>query len=169
VPRLRWQPAVTSLLCLVGIGISIYLTISHFDAHLLTCPVTSATINCEKVTTSPQSEIFGVIPVAMLGLFFFVPMLALCVPPAWSSPHRIVHLARLAGSIVGVGTILYLIYAELFQIKAICLWCSTVHFITLVLFVIIATASPIVLSRAPVDEFDDESWQDEPAMADEGG
>jgi uncharacterized membrane protein len=166
VPRLRWQPIVTSLLCLAGIGVSTYLTITHFDKHALVC-VQSATFNCEKVTTSPQSEVFGVIPVAMLGLFYFVPMLVLCLPPAWSSPHRIVHLARLAGSITGVGMVLYLITAELFQIKAICLWCSSVHIITFLLFVVIATASPIVLARHPDDEV--EAWWDEPAMADEGG
>jgi len=34
--------------------------------------VSNSTFNCEKVTTSPQSEVFG-IPVAILGLFFFVP------------------------------------------------------------------------------------------------
>ena len=38
--------------------------------------------------------------------------------------------------------IIYLIIAELFIIKAICLWCSAVHVITFLLFVIIVTASP---------------------------
>ena len=35
---------------------------------------------------------------------------------------------------VGLGTVLYLLYAELFAIDAICLWCTTVHVLTLVLF-----------------------------------
>ena len=42
--------------------------------------------------------------------------------------------------------IIYLIIAELFLIKAICLWCTSVHLITFILFVIIVTSSPIVLS-----------------------
>ena len=42
--------------------------------------------------------------------------------------------------------IIYLISAELFVIKAICLWCSSVHIATLALFIIIATASPIMLA-----------------------
>ena len=51
--------------------------------------------------------------------------------------------------------IIYLLIAELFIIKAICLWCSSVHLITFILFVIIVTASPIVLApdygdRTPV-------------------
>jgi uncharacterized membrane protein len=141
---LRWQPIATLLLSLFGLGVSIYLTITHFSPHTLVC-VANATFNCEKVTTSPQSEVFG-IPVAMLGLFFFVPMIALCLPVAWRSADRRIHLARLILSITGVGMILYLLIAELFIIKAICLWCSSVHLATFLLFVIIATSSPIVLA-----------------------
>jgi uncharacterized membrane protein len=144
MPTLRWQPLVSLLLSLYGLGASIYLTITHFQPKDLAC-VTNATFNCEKVTQSPQSEIFG-IPVAMLGLAFFVPMILLCLPAAWRSADRRIHLARLVLSVTGVGMILYLICAELFIIKAICLWCSSVHITTFVLFVIIATASPIVLA-----------------------
>jgi uncharacterized membrane protein len=141
---LRWQPIATLLLSLFGLGVSIYLTFTHFSPHSLVC-VQNATFNCEKVTTSPQSEVFG-IPVAMLGLFYFVPMIALCLPVAWRSADRRIHLARLILSITGVGMILYLLIAELFIIKAICLWCSSVHIATFLLFVIIATSSPIVLA-----------------------
>jgi uncharacterized membrane protein len=145
MPPLRWQPIATLLLGIAGLGVSVYLTISHFDTHVaLACPKTS-TFNCETVTTSAQSHIIG-IPVAVLGLAFFVPMIALCLPAAWRSADRRVHLARLILSITGVGMILYLIIAELFLIKAICLWCSSVHLITFLLFVIIVTASPIVLA-----------------------
>jgi uncharacterized membrane protein len=97
------------------------------------------------VTTSPQSEIVG-IPVAMLGLVFFIPMIALCLPAAWRSADRRIHLARLLLAVTGVGMIIYLIIAELFIIKAICLWCSGVHLVTFILFVIIVTASPVVLA-----------------------
>jgi uncharacterized membrane protein len=128
----RWQPVATLLLALFGLGVSVYLTITHFD-------------KVAKVTTSPQSVIFG-IPVAMLGLVYFVPMVLLCLPAAWRSPDRRVHLARLGLAVVGVGMILYLLIAELFLIKAICLWCSSVHVVTFLLFVIIVTASPMVLT-----------------------
>ncbi|MGP0109414.1 MAG: vitamin K epoxide reductase family protein [Acidimicrobiales bacterium] len=144
MPNLRWQPVATLLLSIFGLGVSVYLTITHFDKVALVC-VSNGTINCEKVTTSPQSVIFG-IPVAMLGLVFFVPMIVLCLPAAWRSADRRIHLARLILSLAGVGMIVYLIIAELFIIKAICLWCSSVHLITFILFVIIVTASPIVLA-----------------------
>lgn len=162
MPRLRWQPVATTLLCLLGLGISVYLSITHFDKAALACSDAGA-INCEKVTTSPQSYVFH-IPVAFLGLAYFVPMLVLCLPRSWASPHRLVHLARLAGAVLGVGMILYLISAELFLIKAICIWCSSVHLITFVLFVIIATASPVVLARHPVDD----GWEEETEAYREG-
>jgi uncharacterized membrane protein len=144
VPTLRWQPLTTLLLSIAGLGVSIYLTITHFDKKVLAC-ASNAVINCEKVTESPQSVIFH-IPVAMLGLGFFVPMLLLCLPAAWRTPARWVHLVRLVLSITGVGMIVYLISAELFTIKAICLWCTSVHIITFVLFVIIVTTAPVVLA-----------------------
>ncbi len=158
MPTLRWQPIATLVLSIAGLGIAIYLTITHFDKVALVCSDSGA-INCTKVTTSPQSEIFG-IPVAMLGLAFFIPMILLCLPAAWRSSDRRIHLARLILSVTGVGMILYLISAELFIIKAICLWCSGVHVITFILFVIIVTAAPVVLAPGygadPDDAYDDE-------------
>ena len=150
MPTLRWQPIVTLLLSVYGLGASIYLTITHFQPKALAC-VSNATFNCEKVTQSPQSEIFG-IPVAMLGLVFFVPMLLLCLPAAWRSADRRIHLARLVLSVTGVGMILYLIIAELFIIKSICLWCSSVHETTFLLFVVIVTTAPVVLAPGYRDE-----------------
>ena len=144
MPTLRWQPIATLALSIAGLGIATYLTVTHFDKVALVCSDSGA-INCAKVTTSPQSVIFG-IPVAMLGLAFFIPMIALCLPVAWRTADRRIHLARLILTISGVGLIIYLITAELFIIKAICLWCSGVHLVTFILFVIVVTASPVVLA-----------------------
>jgi uncharacterized membrane protein len=36
--------------------------------------------------------------------------------------------------------VIYLVYAELFQINAICLWCTTVHVVTFALFVAVLMA-----------------------------
>jgi uncharacterized membrane protein len=142
---LRWQPITSLVLSILGLGVSIYLTLTHFSSAVtLSCPAGGGAINCEKVTTSPQSYVFG-IPVAVLGLAYFVPMLVLCLPVAWRSFNRWIHIARLALSVAGVGMIIYLISAELFTIKAICLWCTSVHVITFLLFVLIVTTTPIVL------------------------
>lgn len=152
-PHTPWWPTVLGMLfSLLGIGVATYLTIQHFDQHLvLACP-TRGIINCEKVTQSQYSEIFG-IPVAVLGLVFFVVMAVLQLPPMWRSTRREIRLARLGWSVVGLGTALWLVYAELFLIKNICLWCTSVHILSLILFCV--TLFGTVVTAAPPDFADD--------------
>jgi uncharacterized membrane protein len=131
----RWASPAAVLLCLGGLGVSVYLTIAHYSASvILACP-DSGTVNCEKVTTSPQSVIFG-IPVAVLGVAFFATLLALNVPRAWSRPHLLLRLTRMALVISGIGFAIYLIYTELFTVHAICLWCTAAHAMALLVFVV---------------------------------
>jgi len=131
-----WLQLTTFLLALAGLGVSIYLTIAHFtESTLAGCSETSGLVNCTKVTTSPESYVFG-IPVAVLGLAFYVFAVAIMSPWAWRSARREVHLVRLASMVVGIGFVVYLLYAELFIIGSICLYCTSVHVITFVLFVL---------------------------------
>jgi uncharacterized membrane protein len=136
-----WMQLATFLLALAGLGVSIYLTIAHFtESTLAGCTETSGLVNCTKVTTSAESYVFG-IPVAVLGLAFFVFAVAIMSPWAWRSTRREVHLVRLASVVVGVGFVLYLLYAELFMIGSICLYCTSVHVITFALFALTVFAA----------------------------
>jgi uncharacterized membrane protein len=45
---------------------------------------------------------------------------------------------RAVAALGGIGFVAWLVYAELFVIDAICLWCTTVHALTFILFGIIA-------------------------------
>jgi uncharacterized membrane protein len=130
-----WFQLVTWVLSLAGLGVSIYLTIAHFTDKPLAGCSESGLVNCTKVTTSPQSYVFG-IPVAVLGLAFFVAAVALMSPWAWRSARREVALIRLASLVVGMAFVLYLLYAELLIIGSICLYCTSVHAITFLLFVL---------------------------------
>jgi uncharacterized membrane protein len=137
---LRWT---TLALALIGLGVSIYLTYAHYtESALAGCTETTGVVNCGKVTTSQQSVVFG-IPVAVLGLAFYVFMVAIMSPWAWKARRREVGLLRLASLIVGIGFVLYLIYAELFDIGSICLYCTSVHVITFFLFVLTGLAAAI--------------------------
>jgi uncharacterized membrane protein len=137
-----WLQLTTFMLALAGLGVSTYLTVAHFtESALLGCSE-SGVVNCTKVTTSPQSYVFG-IPVAVLGLAFYVAAVALMSPWAWRSSRREVHLIRLVSVMVGVGFVLYLIYAELFIIGSICLYCTSVHVITFLLFALTAFAAAV--------------------------
>ena len=135
-----WLQLATFVLALAGLGVSIYLTIAHFTESALAGCSESGLVNCTKVTTSPQSYVFG-IPVAVLGLAFYVFAVAIMSPWAWQAARREVHLLRIASLVVGIGFVLYLIYAELFIIGSICLYCTSVHAITFVLFVLTVIAA----------------------------
>ena len=135
-----WLQLTTFALALAGLGVSIYLTIAHFtESALLGCSE-SGLVNCTRVTTSPQSYVFG-IPVAVLGLAFFLFAVAVMSPWAWQAARREIHLVRIASLVVAMGFVLYLIYAELFIIGSICLYCTSVHAITFVLFVLTVAAA----------------------------
>ena len=137
-----WLQVVTFVLALAGLGVSIYLTIAHFTESALAGCSESGLVNCTKVTTSPQSYVFG-IPVAVLGLAFYVFAVAIMSPWAWQAARREIHLLRIASLVVGIGFVLYLIYAELFIIGSICLYCTSVHAITFVLFVLTMFAAAV--------------------------
>ncbi len=136
-PRI-WVTLVASIF---GLGISIYLTLAHYtNAVSLTCPLGSSggAIDCAKVTTSPQSYVFG-IPVAVLGLAYFLAMTALSTPRAWRSSNRLIAPLRLVSAVVSVGFISYLLYSELYTIHSICIWCSVVHVMALTIFIAVVT------------------------------
>ena len=135
-----WLQITTFVLALAGLGVSIYLTIAHFTESALAGCSESGLVNCTKVTTSAESYVFG-IPVAVLGLAFFVFGVVIMSPWAWRATRREIHLARIASLVVGIGFVLYLLYAELFTIGSICLYCTSVHVITFVLFVLTAFAA----------------------------
>jgi uncharacterized membrane protein len=103
-------------------------------------------VNCAKVTTSRYSEFLG-IPVALLGLGFFVAMTALCLPFPWRMPSPWPNRLRLTAVVGGVAFVCYLIWAELFRIDAICLWCSVVHALTIALFALVVIRQAL----APVE------------------
>jgi uncharacterized membrane protein len=135
-----WLQLTTFVLALAGLGVSIYLTIAHFTESTLAGCSESGLVNCTKVTTSPQSYVFG-IPVAVLGLAFYLFAAVIMSPWAWQAARREIHLLRLASVVVAIGFVLYLVYAELFIIGSICLYCTSVHAITFVLFVLTVIAA----------------------------
>jgi uncharacterized membrane protein len=136
--------ALSLVLALAGVGISTYLTIAHYTSPAILACSASGTIDCARVTTSEQSTVLG-IPVAVLGLVFFFAMSVLCLPVAWRSDRRMVHLARLAAASIGIAFVLWLVYAELFIIGAICLWCTVAHVLAFALFAITLVTAPDTL------------------------
>ena len=125
-----WQLAAL-VPAVLGLAVAAYLTVEHYEgSSTLACPDTG-TINCLKVTTSSYSQVAGV-PVAVAGLAYFVVMVALLLPAAWRI--RALDPVRVAGAVAGVGTVVYLVWVELFKLDALCLWCTAVHLCVLGMF-----------------------------------
>jgi uncharacterized membrane protein len=130
-------PFTVWVLSLFALGVSVYLTIAHYDTSVTLACSDKGLINCAKVTTSTQSMVFGIFPVAVLGLAFYVFMAAINSPLGWRWNRREVKWLRLGSVVVGMGFVLYLIYAELIQIRNICLWCTSVHVATFLIFALL--------------------------------
>jgi uncharacterized membrane protein len=141
-----WLPATSLTLSLLGLAAAAYLTFEHFTSSTtLACPETGV-VNCAKVTTSSYATVLGM-PVAVLGLGFFVGMVALCLPAAWRATNPWLPRGRIAAVSVGAVSVLYLVWVELFAVNAICLWCTAVHVVTLCLFAAVSIGQSTGVSR----------------------
>lgn len=117
------------VLAIAGLVISGYLSYEHFTgSKTLACSDTGL-VNCLKVTTSQWSVILG-LPVAVAGFAFFAGMVLFCLPMRAVANW---HVLRIVCCVIGIGMVLWLVYVELFKVDAICVWCTSVHVITLAL------------------------------------
>jgi uncharacterized membrane protein len=149
-----WLQVTSLVLAVLGLAISAYETYAHYNGnHLLGCPSgAGGTFNCAAVITSSQSVVFNVFPVAVLGLAFYVFAVVIFSPWAWQFQGasfrlgritgRDVNIVRLGSVIVGMGFVMYLIYAE-FQIGSVCEYCSGVHVVTFLLFCITVVSAAL--------------------------
>ena len=133
---------MTLLLSVAGLLFSAYLTLEHYtSAVVLACPETGV-VNCAKVTSSPQSELVG-IPVALLGLLYYAALIPLMLPAAWRRDG--LTWVRLVAVAAGLPMLAYLIHAET-VLRTICVYCTVVHVIHLVLFCVVVV---VVALREP--------------------
>ena len=135
-PRaMGWLPFTTLVLAVLGLIDSAYQVYTHYSGTgLLGCSATGD--SCAAVQSSSYAYIFG-IPVAVLGLAFYVFMVAACSPWAWRAKLPAIRLVRLASVIIGILFVLYLVYREVISLGKICEYCTSVHIITFLLFALI--------------------------------
>ncbi len=128
--------AIALLASLAGFAIAAYLTAAHYGGAPLAC-VGAGAVDCEAVTSSSYSLVPGTsLPVTIPGLLFFALDAALALSavirrvPTWLPP------AQVALNASGLIVVLYLVYAEIVVIGRICEWCTAVHLLVLLLFVL---------------------------------
>ena len=110
---------------------SIYLTVLHFVGFAPACPATGP-VNCEAVLSSPYAVIAGTtVPTSAAGIAWFAVSAVLWV--------RGFGRVQLAWSVLGLVTVLYLVFVEIVRIGAICLWCTAAHALVLAVLLIALT------------------------------
>lgn len=117
-----------------GIGISVYLTIVHYAGIPLVCS-TAGAVDCERVLSSGYAVIAGSgVPTSVAGIVWFSvsSILAATRLAGRSSPAMArIHLIW-AG--IGLAIALVLVFVEIVQLGAICIWCTAAHALVLVTF-----------------------------------
>jgi len=132
--------AAAALLSLVGVIVSVYLSaVDLSQGQVPLACANSGLVNCDLVTSSAQSRLGGV-PVALLGVVWFAGMFGLL---AFEDRLRLLAspALHLAWTGVGVLMVFYLVYAELFLIGAVCVWCTVVHVLVIGLFLLAVARS----------------------------
>jgi len=141
IALIRRAPLATAVIvmALAGLGISIYLTVEHYRNVAPVCTIGGA-FDCAKVTSSAYSVIPGTsIPITIPGMLWFLVSGGFAAVMLWYLARQQREPAQLrlwfllwAGA--GLVFVLYLVYAEIVQLRALCLWCTGVHVLTLLTF-----------------------------------
>ncbi len=124
------------ILSLVGAGIAVYLTAVHYENAPLICS-TRGLIDCSRVLSSPYSVVPGTtVPITVPGLAWCAVSAVLAIVGLRLLRPQVRHRiqqAQFAWSLLGMLTVLYLVYVELVLLHTICAWCTALHVIILIM------------------------------------
>jgi len=137
------------LIAVLGIGVTAYLTVAHYDRLAVLCASTSGANSCEAVQSSVYSHILG-IPVALIGLIGYVAITAVLI----ARDGDLARLAILGMALFGVAFSGYLTYREAFTLHEYCEWCLSSAGLITILFIlsVIRYLRGSPFSAAPVPE-----------------
>jgi uncharacterized membrane protein len=139
---------------LVGLAASLTSLYVHYQllanpSYTSFCDV-NETVSCTQAYLSRYGNVQGV-PVALLGALWFA-FVIVCAALEWSGPASFKdafpgYLFVL--STVGLAVILYLGYAALFVLKAVCLMCLTTYAAVVGLFIVSGIATSLPMTTLP--------------------
>ena len=149
------RAALFALLCaIVGLAASVAAASTHY--HMLHDPTyrsfcdVSERISCTQVYASRYSMFYGV-PVAIFGAIWFAVavLLSLGGLAARDSVRESIPGYLFVLSTLALSAVLYLGYASLFLIKAVCLLCLTTYAAVIGLFLVSGAAGSIPMTTLP--------------------
>ncbi|HEY1350690.1 MAG TPA: vitamin K epoxide reductase family protein [Ktedonobacteraceae bacterium] len=142
------------ILALLGTGDAIYLTLVHYNSQVeLACPE-NAVFNCTRVTSSVYAYVPGTaVPISLPGLAWCLVAAALALAGLCLGARRLwLRLTQFAWTLLGLLTVLYLVYVEIVLLHSICLWCTVLHLLILLMFLLTLVQLP---ARPPVERWAD--------------
>ncbi|HEY5487371.1 MAG TPA: vitamin K epoxide reductase family protein [Candidatus Limnocylindrales bacterium] len=112
---------VLAALDLIGLGIASYLAITELTGGTVVC---GALKGCEQVQNSPYTRPFAGIPVAVYGVILSITLFTLAIA-WWRTGNYKLLLAHYGLSLVGVAFEGWFQFAQIFLIRAVCVWCES--------------------------------------------
>ena len=148
-------------LSLLGVAISIYLTTVHYENVPLVCSE-SGLVNCTRVLSSPFSVVPGTtVPITIPGFGWCIVSASLAIAGLFATTglwQRRIRIAQFVWALSGVLVVLYLVYAEIVRLRTICAWCTALHVLILLMFLLTLVqlqSAPSELALSSEPEFED--------------
>lgn len=140
--KLYWSSVTLSVL---GMLVSIYMSIYKLTSNNAMCLGSG---DCSTVNASPYAEVYG-IPVAFVGVLGYFAIFALLIfqNRLGDFIQQNSTLAVFGLALTGFAFTVYLIYLEIYVIKALCPFCITSQITMTILFMI----AIVRLVRQPVN------------------
>ena len=117
------------VLSLVGIILAVYV----LQSFIRQSPIVCLNSGCEIVRKSPESFLFGFLPVPAVGLVGY-SILAVLAFLRTSNKNPNLMYGILGMSLFGVVFVSWFTYTEIFIIKAVCTWCAVSAVLMLTIF-----------------------------------
>ena len=117
------------VLAFIGFFDATYLTVKHFLGAIPPCSIVEG---CEKVLTSEYAVIAG-IPIALVGSIYYSTLFLLTIF-SFSLEGKKYFILASRLSVLGFLVSLWLVYLQLFVVKAVCLYCVFSAVVSMLLF-----------------------------------
>lgn len=130
-PPSKWLLILMILISFIGFFDATFLTIQHYRDGILPCVVFEG---CEQVTTSKYSTI-GNIPISLFGMIYYLIILISTII-YFDNKNKKAFLLIGYFPVVGFVISMFLLYLQLFIIKALCTYCLVSIISSTILFVL---------------------------------
>lgn len=132
-----------SVVGLIGLTDSIYLTVHHYNATAVPCGITGG---CEQVLTSGYAEIAG-IPLGVFGGIAYFTAFALAFLSAYGNAVTWKLFGALATVMAGFSC--WLIFVQWYYINAFCQYCLLSALTSFTLFILFVTS---LTAKRPIEK-----------------